>query len=78
MAVSVILALILGYLFYDSLYMAVMAVPMYFFLLKVREPVMREKRKYRLCVEFREAILAVAASLNAGYSIENAFRESLN
>ena len=39
---------------------------------------MREKRKYRLCVEFREAILAVSASLNAGYSIENAFRESLS
>ena len=77
MAVSVLLALVLGYLFYDSLYMVILSIPLYFFLLKVREPVMREKRKYRLCVEFREAILAVASSLNAGYSIENAFRESL-
>ena len=58
--------------------MTVLAVPLYFLILKVREPVLREKRKYRLCVEFREAILAVASSLNAGYSIENAFRESLN
>ena len=71
------LAVVLGYLFYDSFYMTVIAVPLYFFLLKVREPVLRERRKYKLCVEFREAILAVAASLNAGYSIENAFRESL-
>ncbi|MBR2186281.1 MAG: type II secretion system F family protein [Lachnospiraceae bacterium] len=35
-----------------------------------------EKRKYELSLEFREAIMAVLSSLNAGYSVENAFIEA--
>lgn len=35
-----------------------------------------EKRKYELSLEFREAIMAVQSSLNAGYSVENAFIEA--
>lgn len=35
-----------------------------------------EKRKFELSLEFREAIIAVQASLNAGYSVENAFIEA--
>ncbi len=35
-----------------------------------------EKRKNELSLEFREAILSVQASLNAGYSVENAFIEA--
>lgn len=34
-----------------------------------------EKTKNNLTVQFRECILAVSASLRAGYSVENAFRE---
>lgn len=34
-----------------------------------------EKMKNDLTVQFRECILAVSASLRAGYSVENAFRE---
>lgn len=34
-----------------------------------------EKAKEALTVQFRECILAVSASLQAGYSVENAFRE---
>ena len=41
----------------------------------VRQELM-EKRKYELSLEFREAIMAVLTSLNAGYSVENAFIEA--
>lgn len=34
-----------------------------------------EKAKKELTMQFRECILAVAASLRAGYAVENAFRE---
>ena len=34
-----------------------------------------DKAKKELTVQFRECILSVAASLRAGYSVENAFRE---
>lgn len=34
-----------------------------------------EKTKKELTIQFRECILAVSASLQAGYSVENAFRE---
>lgn len=35
------------------------------------------KRKQRLETEFRDCILSVAANLRAGYSVENAFEESI-
>lgn len=45
-------------------------------------PIERKKRqsewRWRINLEFKEVMLAVAASLNAGYSIENAFKESIN
>lgn len=45
-------------------------------------PLERKKRqsewRWRINLEFKEVMLAVAASLNAGYSIENAFKESIN
>ena len=35
-----------------------------------------EKMRYEFSLEFREALLSVQASLNAGYSVENAFIEA--
>lgn len=47
----------------------------WFFLQFVRKGLI-EKRKFEMSLEFREAIMAVQASLNAGYSVENAFIEA--
>ena len=38
---------------------------------------LKKKRKETLTVQFKDAILAAASSLNAGYSVENAFADAL-
>lgn len=43
---------------------------------KYRKKTRREKRKRELAAQFRESIQAVSTSLNAGYSVENAFVEA--
>ncbi|MCR5486865.1 MAG: type II secretion system F family protein [Lachnospiraceae bacterium] len=43
---------------------------------KYRKKSRREKRKRELAAQFRESIQAVSTSLNAGYSVENAFVEA--
>ena len=35
-----------------------------------------EQEKQQLCSQFKETIASVAAALNAGYSVENAWREA--
>ena len=47
----------------------------YLFLVKRRDKLCRN-RKQKLEKEFRDVILSVSANLGAGYSVENAFRES--
>ena len=70
------IAVLFGRLFYDS-WIAVMllmplVVPWFIFQKK-----MEKRRRVRvLGIQFRDAIASVLTSLKAGYSIENAFRES--
>lgn len=52
--------------------------PYIFFYIKTRVNEFEEKRRARLEYAFKDGMEAVVASLVAGYSIENAFRESLN
>lgn len=63
-------------LFFDSMLAFVLLLPaVYLFLLKRRDSLCRS-RKQKLEKEFRDVILSVSANLQAGYSIENAFKES--
>ncbi len=68
---------IIAWTFYRSIpVFFIILIPVeYFFISHVRQNLI-EKRKYELSLEFREAIMAVLASLNAGYSVENAFIET--
>ena len=69
---------ILSYFFYKSVWaifpMAIVGLAYFKTLLIKRQKLEKEK----LVVQFRECILSVAASLKAGYAIENAFLESRN
>lgn len=65
------------YLFYRSLWIIILAVPMSYFAIKRKEKNLLENRKWQLNMEFKEAILSLCAALNAGYSIENAFAEAI-
>lgn len=65
-----------AYLFYRSfLVMAVFWI-FYPFYRKKKKSSMIKQRQDTLCREFKDAIQYVAASMAAGYSIENAFREA--
>ncbi len=64
-------------LFYDSLFLMILSVPVYIFLTRAKREEYSVRERQRLENQFRDGILSVAASLQAGYSIENSFREAM-
>lgn len=71
------LAALTAYVFYRSLFAFLIFLPVGAFfplLLKIRQ---KRKRLERLSAEFKEGIRVLSASLKAGYSVENAFRVSV-
>ena len=63
-------------LFYHSWLALCLLIPFYPVYLKIRARRLLQQQKQELCIQFKETILAVAAALNAGYSVENAWREA--
>lgn len=74
---SAALAGLIGWLFYNSAWGLILMGPLYPLVLKNRREVLLEKRANELATQFRDSISAVGAALNAGYSIENAWKEAL-
>lgn len=70
------LVAILAFFFYRSLWAVPFLIPVYW--LYQREAVKTYEQKYRkeMAVQFKDAILAVSANQKAGYSVENAFKQS--
>ena len=66
---------VVSYFFYRSIWAFFLFLPylIYFFRKKKREK--REQQAELLRYQFNDGIMAVSAALNAGYSVENAFRE---
>ncbi len=69
-------AALVAYLFYRSLVAFILFLPAVLLYMKRQKRVLMEKRKGEVALQFREAIMAVSASLGAGYSVENAFIEA--
>ncbi len=67
---------LIAYLFYDSVYTFVFLLAGLIPFLKKKKSEMILKRKKELGAQFREMISSVATALNAGVSMENAFREA--
>ena len=67
---------IVSYLFYHSVVAFIILMPTSILLLKNKKSELCRKRRVQLEKEFKEVILSVSANLQAGYSVENAFRES--
>jgi tight adherence protein B len=65
-----------SYLFYHSWLALVLLVPFYPVFLRLKSKRLLQQKKQELCLQFKEAILSVAAALNAGYSVENAWTEA--
>ncbi len=66
-----------AYLFYDSVLAWLLLMPLSALSLKKKRAALCRQRKQRLESEFREVILSVSSNLQAGYSVENAFREAV-
>lgn len=73
---GILLVAMAGYFFYRSWIACLCLVPVLFLFLREKKKELARKRRQELGVQFKDMILAVAANQKAGYSIENAFRES--
>lgn len=73
---AVLAVCLLAYFFYRSVWAVIplTAVGVFFFRLEMW--VKQKRCREELTVQFKECILSVAASLRAGYAVENAFLES--
>ena len=69
--------LIAAYLFFDNIYLGVLLSPYIYFYVKSSKKIKIKDNRQKLCKEFKDAMLSVSVALNAGYSIENSFKEAL-
>lgn len=67
---------LVSYLFYDSFMGVILILPFYPVYLKIKAETLLKQQKQELCQQFKDTILSVAVALNAGYSVENAWREA--
>lgn len=67
----------LSYLFYDSLWFAICLMPGIYFYFQYCKEICKKRRQDELSIQFKEGLLALTASLQAGYVIENAYQEAL-
>ncbi len=71
------LSLLLAITFFQSALGLFITLPILFFYVKYAEAKLIRKKKHQLEVQFKDAILAVASSLQAGYSLSHAFEDAL-
>ncbi|ROR23674.1 tight adherence protein B [Mobilisporobacter senegalensis] len=67
----------IGYLFYKSFLGIFLLSPFSILYLKYKKNKLIEERKWKLNLEFRDGIMSISSSLNAGYSIENSLSEAI-
>ncbi|MCR4441962.1 MAG: type II secretion system F family protein [Peptococcaceae bacterium] len=65
----------LAYVFYRSVFIAALAAPFAVFYPRIKSRELAAARKYELNLQFKDALDSLAASLSAGRSVENAFKE---
>ena len=75
-AFGAVFAAMVSYLFYNSVIAWFFLMPLVGLSLNQKKEQLCKRRRQRLEKEFREVILSVSSNLQAGYSVENAFRES--
>lgn len=73
---GMLLIVLLAWFFYRSLWAVIPLFPLLVLFLKKKESQLADRRRKELAGQFRDAILAAAAGLQAGYSMENAFAEA--
>jgi tight adherence protein B len=70
------LIMLIGYFFYRSWIAVACLLPIMILFIRQKKKELAAKRRQELNVQFKDLLLSVSANLKAGYSVENAFRES--
>ena len=70
------IVLFFSYFFYRSLFAAIPLIPVGIFFFRRKEKELLRKQKDMLKIQFKEMILSLSAGMRAGYSAENAMKES--
>lgn len=66
---------VVSYFFYRSIWAFFLFLPYLIFYFRKKKQEEQERQAEVLRYQFKDGIMAVSAALNAGYSVENAFRE---
>lgn len=70
------IVVILSFFFYRSVWSLPFLIPVYILYQREASKDYLQKRHKETAIQFKDAILAVSANQKAGYSVENAFRQS--
>lgn len=73
---GVLLVGLVGYFFYRSWLACILLLPLFALFVKEKKKDLAKKCRQELSLQFKDLVLALSANGKAGYSIENAFRES--
>lgn len=68
----------IGYVFYSNILGTLILMPYGILYAKNKKKELIKLRKWELNLEFRDGLMSVSAALNAGYSVENSFREAVD
>lgn len=67
---------IIGFLFYESCWACVVCIPLGILYFRKLIKECEDQKKLQFKVQFQEALQSISASLNVGYSLENAMKEA--
>lgn len=70
------IVLLLGYFFYRSIKWTCFLSPLVLVILRRKKKELCKRRRQKLCIQFKDTLNSVNSSLQAGYSLENAFLEA--
>lgn len=66
----------IGYFFYQSWLACILLLPVFVLFIKEKKKDLAKKQRQELSLQFKDLVLALSANVKAGYSMENALRES--
>ena len=70
------LSMVIAFCFYNSPVALILEIPVAFWYFREKRKKLSERRKEALKLQFKDAVQGMAAALAAGYSVENAVRET--
>jgi len=67
----------ISYVFYDSYIAAIFLLPLLYVFFRMKREALAKERRQKLNKQFKDGILSISATLEAGYSMENAVQQAL-